>query len=188
MGKAMHYFCDMDGVLCDLTGPALRVHGREELAAAWPRGTYLLSEALQVSEAELWGPIDACGTSFWAELPRLPWAEGLIGILHRLGEVVIASSPTRSHYSAAGKMLWLERHFGGSVAGPMNFMLGARKELLARPGTVLIDDSDQNVDRFKAAGGNAILVPQPWNRLHDLAAKSEDVLEYLRLQIYRLGA
>lgn len=186
-------YLDMDGVLADLTAAALRVHGREDLATTWPRGVYLLSQALGMTEAETWAPINACGTSFWADLERCQWADDLVGLASRYrdGEVMIASSPLKppAYHSAAGKLIWLERHFGGRFASPEHYMLGARKEKLAEPGAILIDDSDQNVDRFRARGGKAILVPQPWNSLRDepLSAPG-DKLEYVRTQLYRLRA
>ena len=41
-----------------------------------------------------------------------------------------------------------------------------RKHFCARPDALLIDDSDHNVEAFLAHGGQAILVPRPWNPLH----------------------
>jgi len=52
-------------------------------------------------------------------------------------------------------------HFEGH--GP-ELVLTRDKSLLARPRAVLVDDSDANVDAFRAAGGAGIVFPQPWNR------------------------
>jgi len=37
------------------------------------------------------------------------------------------------------------------------------KDMLARPDVLLIDDHSDNVDKFKAAGGQAIKVSSYWN-------------------------
>ena len=47
-------------------------------------------------------------------------------------------------------------------------MFGARKELMAGPNTILIDDYPNNVNKFNAAGGLGILVPSNWNTVEEL--------------------
>lgn len=44
------------------------------------------------------------------------------------------------------------------------YQIGPKKELNAKSGAILIDDSDKNVENYRAAGGCAILFPQPWNK------------------------
>lgn len=184
-------FIDMDGVLCDITTPVLRLHGREELIERWPVGTYYLHEAMQLTAAETWKPVNEAGTSFWAELPRYEWAEQLVALCESLaGEqcVKIATAPTDSHLSAAGKVIWLQRHFGGRFADPRRYMMGGEKALLAAPFRILVDDNDENVSLFRAKGGQAVLVPQPWNAMHhtkwnDPKAK----FRYVREELHRLA-
>jgi len=47
-----------------------------------------------------------------------------------------------------------------------NFLIGPNKTHCASPNALLVDDSDENVNAFRAAGGHAILLPRPWNSLH----------------------
>ena len=47
--------------------------------------------------------------------------------------------------------------------------------------TLLIDDSDKNVDSFRKCGGHAVLVPRPWNSLHGFNA-----LDHLTTAFYSL--
>ena len=44
-----------------------------------------------------------------------------------------------------------------------DYQIGPRKELNAKSGAILIDDSDDNIRKYREAGGTAILFPQPWN-------------------------
>ena len=61
------------------------------------------------------------------------------------------------------------------------FLIGPSKHLCANPETLLIDDSDKNVDSFRKCGGQAVLVPRPWNSLHGLNA-----LDHLTTAFYSL--
>ena len=54
------------------------------------------------------------------------------------------------------------------------------KKFIAGPGRWLIDDKDANVEAFRAAGGQAITVPRPWNSEH---GKSHQVMETIRKEL-----
>lgn len=158
----------MDGVLVDFFGEALRLHGREALAERWPLGQWDMAAAMGLGGHEFWAPINDLGVDFWANLPWYPWSEELVGLCEAAGGFVIASSPSRRGTSSMGKVQCLQERFG---RGFRDYMLGPHKELLAGSGLLLIDDSDDQVDAFRAAGGEAILFPQPWNRDHALVGE-----------------
>ena len=61
------------------------------------------------------------------------------------------------------------------------FLIGPSKHLCAKPGVLLIDDSDKNVAAFQEQGGSSLLVPRPWNSLH-----GRDPMSYLGEQFGRL--
>jgi 5'(3')-deoxyribonucleotidase len=153
-------FLDLDGTLVDFRGAALKVCGATIGANDSPE--YSLSRATGISSAELWAAIDAVGPGFWRYLPKYPWADELLAALPEWSDdIVITTSPTWHWSSFAGKRLWLQDQFGESFG---NYIFTQRKELLARtPNSVLIDDSQTNAEKFRAAGGLAILVPQVWN-------------------------
>lgn len=46
-------------------------------------------------------------------------------------------------------------------------ILCKEKFFLAAPDRLLIDDNDGNVDKWRSAGGKAILFPQIWNANHE---------------------
>lgn len=178
-------FLDMDGVLCDFISAALEAHGRIELLQSWPAGEWEIAKVLGCTTGEFWRSVDHQGEHFWSGLQPYGWARELAHLAARYGETLIASTPSESHHSAAGKVLWLERHFPGWFPASKRTFT-ARKDLIARPGRLLVDDSDRNVSAWIAAGGEAVLFPQPWNSLGEHFRTDEARFRYVREQIYRL--
>lgn len=100
----------------------------------------------------------------WAELPKSPqfdclikWAENFVG----RENVCILTTPTKCPDSLAGKLEWIHKYLPDWLH--RQYLMGPRKNFCARQDTLLIDDSDHQVDAFRAAGGHAILIPRPWN-------------------------
>lgn len=157
---------DMDGVLVDFFTAALRVHGMEHLADNWPAGEWDMAKVMGISEGVFWRKIDdsAANGSFWFRMEKYKWADELIELCEQSGRVILASTPSQDPECAKQKIQWMYSNRG---TGFRWYMLGPHKDLLARPGSVLIDDNDGNVSKFKAAGGEAILFPQPWNNNHE---------------------
>lgn len=159
-------YLDLDGVLCDFAGSAIRLFREPEEAAAildnWPRGEWDIHKILNVSPATFWQRIDTAGEDWWALLPEYQWAQTLLRVVADHDEFTIASSPSLHPSSSAGKIRWMKSRFHDGFRA---WMLGEHKHLLAGPGRTLIDDSERNCERFTAAGGRAILFPAPWNTL-----------------------
>ena len=157
-------FVDMDGVLVDFIGAALKLHGCdvESTLAGWPGGVFDVAEVLGISPAEFWSKIDAAGEEWWGSLSPYPWMGDLLGLVAKCDEFILATSPSRFHGSSSGKVLWMQRAFGTSWR---NYMLGEHKHLFAKRGSLLIDDNEAAVRKFREHGGSAILFPQPWNSL-----------------------
>lgn len=173
-------FLDMDGVITDFMSAALRRHGREYDPATYPAGEWEIAKFLGCSETAFWKPLE--GFDFWANLEPYPWFQRLLAGLERYGDVVLATSPSHDHMSPAGKVAWIQKHISTRFR---SFLIGPQKYHMAKPGALLIDDSDKNVEKFVAHGGDAIIFPQRWNSLH---AVSEDPADYvLRLLSERAG-
>lgn len=153
-------YLDMDGVLVQFVEGVLRLFERPELLATWPKGEYRMSRVMGVPRAAMWAGIDAGGAAWWANLEPYPWTRTLAEQLGEVAEVVIVSDPSGRGSAVAGKLHWLDVHLP-QLAG--DYLFGPRKELLARPGALLIDDCAAHVARFINAGGRAVLFPQPWN-------------------------
>lgn len=168
----MKIVLDLDGVLVDL------VRGMEERydikVKEWPVGR--LEEAFNMTAKQLWGNLDF---DFWV---NLKWHDDGQRILTKLivefGEnnIVICTSPTLHPQAAAGKMAWIQNHLPDFNR---RFLIGPAKEFLAHEQSILIDDFDYNVDKFRKHGGHAILVPRPWNSNRELDTLPH-ITEYLK--------
>ncbi len=112
---------------------------------------------------------------FWANLPRSDEFDFLLEESIKLvgkEDITILSSPTRHPTCAAGKIRWIRDYCPHWMQ--CQYLLGPQKFRCAKPGALLIDDNDENVEKFLAKGGQAILVPRPWNSRH-----KENTIEHL---------
>lgn len=168
-------YLDMDGVLADFVRSAICSLARdpEEVMARIVPGDYDgIYQALQMTEDEFWWKMDATpggaapGSHLWEHMVPYPWRDRLYSICKKAAPTWILTSPSRSAGSSYGKVRWLQRWLGESFR---NYVLTPRKWHLARPGTLLIDDSGRNVEKWREAGGAAILFPRIWNEDHALA-------------------
>jgi 5'(3')-deoxyribonucleotidase len=156
---------DMDGVLADFARHALAKFDRSDVYDSWPSGKYEIHEIIDMPQDEFWAELDKEGPEFWSSMPALPWALQLCEVVRDMvGTFYIATSPSRAPASSMGKVHWLQNFFDPRFR---RYMLGSHKHLMAKPGVVLIDDSDEKCTNFIEAGGDAILFPQPWNSNHD---------------------
>lgn len=156
-------FLDMDGVLFDFVSAALKVHGiqKSKAYAKWEPGYSEMHEAFGFSEDEFWSKINK-KDKFWQELPQYEWIDKLYEKASEIAKTLILSAPSKNPKSAYGKQICLQKWKGYGFRDWI-FTPAKHKKLLARPGALLIDDNDQNVEEFRKAGGNAILFPQRWN-------------------------
>ncbi len=153
-------FLDLDGVCVDWTNAVLRIY---DMGLPQPpeKIPYNLDEYIGVDPEDLWTRINIRGVRWWEDLEPYPFFHEMFDSLSTLGpEVIFLTSPCISGNSCAGKVRWLKRHVGKVHD---RYIITTRKELLARPDTVLIDDRVDNIRRFTAAGGHGILFPRQWN-------------------------
>ena len=156
----MIIYLDMDGVVSDAHRAFLKAIDREDLINNYPAGEFATDKAAGMSEKAMWRKVSAAGRELWSKMRVLPWAHELYEKLGKLGDVVFLTSPTRDSDSLAGKLEWLQRFTKRKDF--RDYIMTNRKDLLAAPGTVLIDDRPENCDKFRAAGGKAILFPASW--------------------------
>jgi len=108
---------------------------------------------------------DSFDRSFWANLPPSPFLLSLTQVLEReLGarNIIVATSPTICSECVAGKLEWIQRFLPPWLH--RSYAITPRKELMAQPGVLLIDDRVENCERFVKRRGSALLVAQPWNK------------------------
>jgi 5'(3')-deoxyribonucleotidase len=186
----MKIFLDMDGVIVDFHLPALRMHGADLTSEyhypdgfGWdivgatnyirdrdnPRDPY----ALRVSEKDFW---KALGFQWWSSLKPYPWAGLFIQELEKHGSVRLATSAVTSE-CAAGKYAWVKKNLPQYLD---KLHMGCCKSDFAQGGALLIDDRDKNCKDFIEEGGEAILVPRPWNKRGYHENPYEVVMDQLR--------
>jgi len=148
-------YLDLDGPMVDWQGGVYKLFGEN------PEKTDgMAHEVLGVSKSEIWKRVYRAGSKWWAELEPTPWARELYDGLQKLGEVVILSSPSHIAAGSSGKVRWMKDFFNGNFR---DYILTSRKELLAKPGDILVDDLEKNTTKFTDHGGTGILFPCPWN-------------------------
>lgn len=163
MAKIQRICLDVDGVLVDFVSATadLLGHDPDKVLSSWVLGNYDLAASLGMSNDDIWRKIDSAGENFWANIRTYPWFDQLVELCNaKAAEVVLCTSPSLHHESASGKLRWIQQHFGPKFR---NYLIGAPKHFCARPGAVLIDDSEHNCEMFREYGGAAILFPRKWN-------------------------
>ncbi|WP_417386787.1 5' nucleotidase, NT5C type [Gimesia sp.] len=176
-----HILLDMDGVISDFMGAILELHDQGHLLEEWPPGERDYAGVLGMTKDEFWKPVDSVGGRFWAEFPPYPWLDELLALLKQTAPITISTSPSRSAACASAKVEWLRQHFQEPLY--MDFMIGTKKYLMAKPDVVLIDDQHKNIDLFREHGGQAILFPQPWNENYAIA----DRIGYVKSELEKMA-
>jgi 5'(3')-deoxyribonucleotidase len=146
----------MDGVLCDFVTGALYMHCSAETHDDIV--TWNFYEEWGITAKEFWGPLR--GHEFWENLEPYPWAIDLYKELKQMGDVTICTSPNADEACIIGKYRWGQKYLGLKTN---DFMVGSKKFLMANKQNTLIDDYIENVNKFRVAGGGALLFKQPWN-------------------------
>lgn len=161
--KINRIFLDMDGVLSKFDEGVAELCGKPGLQpSCWNDDEWTKGLGFETRE-ELWDAIDEQGVTFWEGLDPYPWRDQLWNLATEFAEdVVIATAPSRSPAASAGKVSWIQKWKGRAFRDYV--LIPRRKDLLASPGAVLIDDREQNVDMWRERSVPAILFPQPWNR------------------------
>jgi len=171
----MRILVDLDDVLVDFVGAAVKLHKRSmaELNEKRIPGTWDISKPLGLSPTEFWYPINhVAGSSFWSNLEKLPWYNELLeAVKAKTNDWYIVTTPSLHLSSYAGKLAWFVSTFGSSFN---QYVLTQHKHLLANEQTILIDDSDRNIKKFCDAGGIGLLFPTAGNSKHLLKEKAID--------------
>lgn len=161
---------DLDGVLVDFLAGAHKFHGLPYSNEDYP---YTLGEyqncpppTSKMTTREFW---DKLGHEFWADLSWILGGRTILAMVEDFfgkENTCLLTTPTLNHGCITGKMEWIECEMPDYRR---RYLIGPVKYFCASPDTVLIDDSDHNVNAFREAGGQAILVPRPWNSAYNWA-------------------
>ena len=178
----MIVFLDLDGVLADFVGG---VHEAFNLSYSYAEYPYSKGLWDWFAEAGLtWDRVDsACNAEFWANLKWIIGGRDIYNTAKKYSRqsgnsLNLLTTPMKNINSTVGKLTWIQQHLGENRR-KQALITGAKKEIFAGPDTLLIDDWDRNVEEFRKAGGQAILVPRPWNKDSHLASQSAKTVKKL---------
>jgi 5'(3')-deoxyribonucleotidase len=171
----------MDDVIAEFVTGACRAHGVESpYNKPESYGVFEMEKLLGIDPKQFWAKIDVPG--FWDSLPPTDFADDLVAELTLRfdpKDICILTSPSMGAGCIPEKRAWVRRKYPFLEK---NILFGSAKRFLAGPDRLLIDDRDENIDDFIAAGGVGIQVPRLWNRLSDF---HESPVAYVMAEIER---
>lgn len=105
----------------------------------------------------------------WRSAPKSPQCDWLIEHAASIvgkEEVILATTPTIDAVSHGHKVEWIWENLPSWIH--RQYDITPRKWNLGKPGVILFDDHPENCKKFIKEGGEALLVPRPWNPDHEL--------------------
>jgi len=136
-------FCDLDGVLADFDT-------QFEYYTGFPPGQYKDT----YGKKPFWEVINNLGEIYWSAMPMMPQGKMLWNFI-RPYRPTILSSPSSEQSSKTGKNIWVERNL--SPTPHIIFAKAEQKHEYADRNSILIDDREDTIGRWNAAGGIGIL-------------------------------
>jgi hypothetical protein len=198
--KISRFILDMDDVCNDFTLPALMhvgcssIKGPRDFGAYNPKWGYNILRAANELNQEIVFMLRNFWNSFtsdvWASMPESEEFNFVLETaLNMVGEegILIATAPIcdpkisieATEGCLAGKYQWITEHFPPFLH--RSFSMTPMKHFCATPESLLLDDCDENVEKFRAAGGQAILMPRPWNK-----ANGKDPIQYIATELQKV--
>lgn len=169
----MRVFLDVDGVLANFNKGAFEALGLEYNYHHPALNEWHWYEYFGISLKKLNA---VCDIGFWANLEWIHDGKQILDVVEsRFDDIYLLTTPMPHPGSGTGKILWIEKHLPRYAK--RTIITQAPKHILAGPDCLLIDDRDENVAEFVAAGGVGILISRPWNRGRGWA---DDTLEVVK--------
>ena len=160
-------FLDMDGVIVDFVNGVCKVFGK---ANPYPKETRDYSFWHAWSDISFEDVNNICTQEFWHKLDWMyDGRDTLRAIKDTIGleKIYLLTMPMPNPETATGKMMWINDNIPIYLDRTIIVTRDVPKSFMTRPDALLIDDKDENVEEFVAAGGQGILVPRPWNRAYE---------------------
>lgn len=170
----MRVILDLDGILADFIRGIFKHHNKP-YPDPWPVGVYNINTILNFNFLECWGSVRS---NFWENLPVCRDAHMILETIRKYtNDIHVLTGVPSIHesqseadaHAAYGKFVWMNRNFP-DLAKRMS--VTTSKAYAAGPNNLLIDDSDSLCYRFRNHGGQAILIPRPWNSMAGVDVKS----------------
>ena len=172
-------YLDCDGVFADfVTGILKALEYGEYDIDKWPWGRVF--DIFPLIGTNWKEASKLCTSDFWANLPWMPDGKDIyreVFTRFNVNDTMVLTKPMDNDESYTGKARWVTEHMPSLRRRLIPTHL-PKEELAFDFNCVLIDDSQDNIDRFIAAGGSGILVPRPWNQ-NDNVFFAGDTVEYI---------
>lgn len=107
----------------------------------------------QFGRNEFWEVINKAGYKFWSEIKWLSDGKQLWNYISKYNPIIL-TAPSYDKSSEIGKKEWMEKHLPGVE---MILCYAKDKKQYASPTSILIDDSESNINEWNNAGGIGIL-------------------------------
>ena len=164
IAKAYDVYVDMDGVLTDFE------RRFEQFAGVTPE-EFIAQKTIEVgkpkADEQFLDLVDKqIGVRYWAGMPWMPDGEKLYKHIKKYKPTIL-TSPSRDESSRIGKGVWIKRNMPNT---PYKFGYKASgKAKYATPSSILIDDREDNINAWKAAGGIGILFKSTEQVINELS-------------------
>lgn len=185
-------FLDMDGVMVDFLGGLHRALDVPYDVRDYPyeKGKWNMLCDIRQGFEQIPSTFEqcnnACTSDFWANLEWMLDGNEIFQMVWEKFDpenIYLLTTCMPNPGSAPGKLRWLNKHISSFVPRAIILGSGVPKGSFAKPDTLLIDDKDENVEEFAAAGGYGILVNRLWNKGYERADHTVEDLEIDLLDI-----
>jgi len=154
--KNFQLYVDMDGVLCNWLKGAIDIGLPPEVAK---------NTRVKKNQVILWGAIDELGAVFWENLKWMSDGRKLWDYIKQYNPLILSAHSKRKggeHWEKRlpviqGKRNWLIKNTDTLTAKRAIIVQRPDKVKYAAFGRILIDDTKENVNEWKSAGGIGIL-------------------------------
>jgi len=166
-------YLDMDGVLCDFRSPIAMTLGKQTFHQITNREFDEFFKGTNV-------------TDYFARLPMFPEARMLIEfVIGLVGSYEICSCPLKNYVkqSIHGKNRWIKKNLDKKYQPvSAHYVFDKSKYAVKKDGmpNILIDDHDDNIVAWKAAGGIAIKFESDHGQFHHLVKELTEALESIK--------
>jgi len=171
----MKYLIDLDEVVVDCNSQIFKHYGVEGKVGEWEQITGVTDEEIHAYIGN---------HDFWANLPKMPWADDLIELINSTTDQwSFLSYPTKYYGSWSGKAEWVDKNY------PQHFdrlMLSRQKYRSASRQHCLIDDRKCNCEKFERAGGTVIPFPSINGHYTWSSSYLTDPVKYVKSCINRI--
>ncbi|MHC4640089.1 MAG: hypothetical protein ACYS32_00490 [Planctomycetota bacterium] len=157
-----HLFLDMDGVITDFDAGIRDWYDVPWYPTEW---NIPYKHVFNKTVNEFWQGINYA--TFWSNLPWTAEGKRIVYMVEPFRPTILSAAV--QDCALIGKRLWLEKNYP-SIITENRFLFAGQKEAkasVAGPDKILIDDNEDTIAAWDAAGGTGILFPRPWNSLRN---------------------